>query len=271
MKLTHFSACEDPPLPTLTRQTQPTKALPPREDSVPPIQDSVHDVQDNSATVHPPLVSSISHANSEDSIPLITTPRLERHSPTVLSPGSRLLNGTVPDSTEQLLNLTRLSAASGNLAFPGVGAGTPRPQQPELSSWSVVVPVLLALLVCSLLSLNLGYIVSNSIAFPFLLWESHSLWCRWQTFLTGSRGRSGLVVVALMLSGVSQTTISIFVVIMNMIKCFVEDFFLYIFTVVMWYNMVGFPNTVQGQAEESKLAFTEQVLDSNNIDELHEF
>ncbi|KAK8396544.1 hypothetical protein O3P69_005529 [Scylla paramamosain] len=241
--------CEDPPLPPLTRQTPPTEAFPLREGSVPAAEDpmcDVRDVRDSIDTGQPPLVAPNSHNSSEDSFPLNTpltsTPRPERHSPTVLSPGSRLLNGTVPDSTEQFLNLSRLSSVNGSLGSPGAEA-TPRPE-PEPSR-AVVVPVVLALLVCCLLSLNLGYIVSNSIAFPFLLWESHSLWCRWQALQAASRGRSSLLVVALMLSGVNQTTISTYVVIMNVMKCFMEDFFLYIFTVVMWSSTVGLPG-VQG-------------------------
>lgn len=260
---TNLTVCEDPPLPPLTRQVPSTETSP-REGSISGGQDSVHDVQDNTDVAQPPLVSSYSHANSEDTTPLISPPRAERHSPTVLSPGSRLLNGTVPDSTEQLLNFTRLSAANGSLPSRGVERA-PQPE-PELSR-SMVVPVLLALVVCCLLSLNLGYVVSNSIAVPFLLWESHSLWCRWQALNTAPRGGSGLLVVAFMLSGLSQSTISTYVVIMNIMKCFFEDFSLYIFTVVMWSSMVGLPNTVQGEATEPKPAFTSQVFEVNDLEE----
>lgn len=233
-------------------QPLPTKTFPPRPSAPPNLEDSLNSLGES---IHSPYSSPVApshtHAADEDGAatshgPRTSTPRNERYSPTALHPGTRLLNGSLPNSTEQLLNFSRLSAANGTLGSPP-GQETalqPVPEPPR----SAVVPVVLALVVCCLLSLNLGYVVSHSIAFPFLLWEVHSLWCRWQALQAGQRGGAGLLAFALMLSGMNQATISSCVILMDITKCFMEDFSLYMFTVVMWLSVVGLPDSSpQGQ------------------------
>lgn len=242
-------------------QPLPTKTFPARPSTSPSLDDSQSSLGD---TIYPPPSISVapSHGLAADEStvpvtvaaaaatiphgPLTSTPKSERHSPTTLHPSTRLLNGSLPGPTEQLLNFSRLSAANGTLGSPAAREATlqPVPEPPR----SPVVPVVLALVVCCLLSFNLGYIVSHSIAFPFLLWEGHSLWCRWQALQSSQKGAAGLVAFALMLSGVNQTTVTSCVILLNLAKCFVEDFSLYMFTVVIWMSVMGLPDPAQGQA-----------------------
>lgn len=256
---TEPQACEDPPVPCLAdQQPRPPQTLPARPCAAPSIDDSQNSLGDSICP--PPSVSvAPSHALATDESttaaataattnrrgPLTSTPKSERHSPTALHPGTRLFNGSPPGPTEQLLNFSRLSAANGTLGSPGVHEA-PLPPVPEPPR-SPVVPVVLALVVCCLLTFNLGYIVSHSVAFPFLLWEGHSLWCRWQALQTSQRGAAGLMAFALMLSGVSQATVASCVILLNIAKCFVDDLSLYMFTVVMWASVVGLPDPSQGQ------------------------
>lgn len=253
--------CEDPPVPCLAdQQPRAPQTLPARPRAAPSIDDSQNSLGDSICP--PPTVSvAPSHALATDEIaananaataattnrrgPLTSTPKSERHSPTALHPGTRLFNGSPPGPTEQLLNFSRLSAANGTLGSPS-GHEAPLPPMPEPPR-SPVVPVVLALVVCCLLTFNLGYIVSHSVAFPFLLWEGHSLWCRWQALQASQRGAAGLVAFALMLSGVSQATVGSFVILLNIAKCFVDDLSLYVFTVVVWASVVGLPDPSQGQ------------------------
>lgn len=161
----------------------------------------------------------------------------------------RIQNGSVPDISEQLLNLNRLITANGSISPNTLHSGrTQEDIQPIAAAGtrdSFMVPVVLALIVCFLLSINLGYVVSNSISIPFLLWEAQHLWCQRYGIQAISRGGAGLLGIALILCGVRQTTVAICAQLLTICKRFSEDFALYILTVVMWCTLIGLPTVVQ--------------------------
>lgn len=163
---------------------------------------------------------------------------------------------SVPEITEHLRNINHLLTAS---ASSGLTASPPGKINNDVQSSSVIgglstpiVPVVLALLVCVLLSVNLGYVVSNSIALPFLLWEAHHLWCCRHVIEAMSRGVGGLLGLALVLCGLQQSLMSKLTQIITVMKCVFEDFAFYILTIVVWYCFVGLPGSVSSMNEYSE-------------------
>ncbi|XP_047476672.1 uncharacterized protein LOC125030586 [Penaeus chinensis] len=100
-------------------------------------------------------------------------------------------------------------------------------------------PVPLALMVCLMLYIDLGYVISNSLALPFILWEVHKMWLKNFSVENTSRSFSFLS-IALMLCGIQQSAITTYSQILSLFTCFVEDFALYLFIVVSCYVTIGF-------------------------------
>ncbi|KAK3850225.1 hypothetical protein Pcinc_043060 [Petrolisthes cinctipes] len=182
-------------------------------------------------------------------------------------PGAQ--NGTIPNFRDQLLNLNSLLTANGNQEpgnlqngqFQGeinLQTASARTFKPSL------VPICIALLVCALLFCNFGYVVSNSISIPFILWEMHHLWSQRLSIHSSSRNNSGLWGIALVLCGVKQATISAYALILTIFKCFLEDFALYIFTVVLWHSIIGLP------VQDPEVIMTPDVPE-NNVPEDFDF
>ncbi|XP_071552707.1 uncharacterized protein mRpL28 isoform X2 [Panulirus ornatus] len=183
-----------------------------------------------------------------------------------LSNTSRIQNGSVPDISEQLLNFNRLITANGSITPNSLHSGrTQEDVQPIVAPGTLdtfMVPVILALIVCFLLSVNLGYVVSNSISIPFLLWEVQHLWCQRYAIQASSRSGAGLMGIALMLCGVRQTTVTTYAQLITIVKRFLEDFAVYILTVVLWCTLIGLPGVVR---LDTPLEPTQPVLPREDV------
>ncbi|KAK7081175.1 hypothetical protein SK128_010223 [Halocaridina rubra] len=185
---------------------------------------------------------------SEHDVDIIETKR---------APSFRAENGvdSIPDMAEQLKNFnTFLTEGVGSTGMNATQSMTINNDVQSAHSTygarsSSAVPVILALFVCILLSVNLGYVVSYSIALPFLLWEVHHLWCQRYDIAAMSRGMGGLLGLALVLSGVQQSFIHKMAQVFTVIRYVFEDFAFYILTVVTWYCLIGLPGTVHTKSD----------------------
>ena len=260
--------------------------------SPPPVIPDIPDVSPSS----PSLAREDSH-DSKDTIPLLqdecTSPvksqphpenasvefelRENSYRTEVRSPLSdiRPENGLDLDpelTSEHLRNINSLLTGNGG----GVGSLPTQNRklntsdvQPTTGSTAVfgalstpIVPVIIALFVCVLLSVKLEYVVSNSISLPFLLWEAHHLWCNRHSIDASSRSMGGLTGIALVLCGVQQSFIRKLTHVITVIKCVFEDFAFYILTIVIWHWTVGLPGSAIYLADELTPSETIQVTDS---------
>ncbi|XP_042236537.1 Y' element ATP-dependent helicase YJL225C-like isoform X1 [Homarus americanus] len=210
------------------------------------------------------------HVNARESIHVNARESIHVNQ-TILPNSSRIQNGSIPDLTEQLMNLNRLITANGGISPSTVQNGRPQQDVQPVASveplYTSMVPVVLALLVCTLLSFNLGYIVSNSISIPFILWEAHHLWCQRYAIHACSRSGAGLMGIAFMLCGVRQSTVVAYAHLLTIVKCFIEDFALYLLSVVLWCTVIGLPGVVQPESLESShpMAQREVVVDDEDM------
>lgn len=182
-----------------------------------------------------------------------------------LANSSRIQNGSVPDLTEQLINFNRLMTANGGISSNTAHSRVIQEDVQLIASVethkSSVILVGIALLVCSLFYFNYGYIMFNSISAPFLLLEALLLWRQRNAIEASSRGGAGLLGIALMLCGVQQTTITVYAHLITIVKCFFEDFAMYILTVVLWCTVIGIPGLVQSDS----LGFSHRIQPEDNI------
>ncbi|XP_042871311.1 uncharacterized protein LOC122252745 [Penaeus japonicus] len=125
---------------------------------------------------------------------------------------------------------------------PGLQSASLPSPQPETNSKVITCltsPVPLALFVCVMLYIDWGYVISNSLALPFILWEVHKMWLK--NFSVENTSRSfNFLSIALMLCGIQQSAITTYSQILSLFTCFVEDFALYLFIVVSCYVTIGF-------------------------------
>ncbi|XP_053649223.1 uncharacterized protein [Cherax quadricarinatus] len=190
---------------------------------------------------------------------------------------TRIQNGTVPDLSEQPNHFSRLMTTNGGISSNSVQNGRIQEDVQPVDSVerqnSSMVLIVLALSVCFLLSSNFGYIVSNSISIPFMLWEASHLWCQRNAIQARARSGAGLFGIALMLCGVQQTTVTIYAHLITIVKCFLEDFALYILTVVFWCTVIGLPGVLQSEPLESPIPtlMNNDVTDDADIYSMEEF
>lgn len=186
---------------------------------------------------------------------------------------------SVPEIAEHLRNINNLMTNSaGNASF------TTTPSR-KLNSCDVqsatlvgalstpIVPVILALFVCILLSVKLEYVVSNSIALPFLLWEAHHMWCMRHVIEASSQGVGGLLGLALVLCGVQQSAVRKMMQVSTMFRCVFEDFAFYILTIVIWYWIIGLPGSAHSARDsvETETGFMSTASEDNTYTSMEEF
>ncbi|XP_068204344.1 uncharacterized protein [Palaemon carinicauda] len=186
---------------------------------------------------------------------------------------------SVPEIAEHLRNINNLMTSSaGNASF----STTPNRKLNSCDVQSAtlvgalstpIVPVILALFVCILLSIKLEYVVSNSIALPFLLWEAHHLWCMRHAIEASSQGVGGLLGLALVLCGVQQSAIRKMTQMSTIFRCVFEDFAFYVLTIVIWYWIIGLPGSVNLARDfaEAEADFTSAASEDNSYANSEEF
>ncbi|XP_064107338.1 uncharacterized protein LOC135216156 [Macrobrachium nipponense] len=186
---------------------------------------------------------------------------------------------SVPEIAEHIRNINNLMVNSaGNSNFtttPSRKVNSCDVQSATLvgALSTPIVPVILALFVCILLSVKLEYVVSNSIALPFLLWEAHHMWCMRHVIEASSQGVGGLLGLALVLCGVQQSAVRKMMQVSTIFRCVFEDFAFYILTVVIWYWIIGLPGSAHSAKDivETENSFMSTASEDNTYTSMEEF
>lgn len=100
-------------------------------------------------------------------------------------------------------------------------------------------PLVLALIVLLLLLLDLGSLVSHSLIIPFLIWEFQHIIAS-HIFHEGREEQAGFIEAALILCGINKNLITRYIWISKLLKDLLEDFAMYIITIVILQYVIGF-------------------------------
>ena len=105
------------------------------------------------------------------------------------------------------------------------------------------MPFIISIIASILISLDLGYIISNSVMTPFIFWQAHKLISNYKQMQIYS-GNATLLSTALMLCGIQQNTITKYFFIFGIMRQISEDFTIYLFMIIMWQAVIGYPNII---------------------------
>lgn len=99
----------------------------------------------------------------------------------------------------------------------------------------------LSVVICLLISLDLGSLVSNSLVIPFFIWEIQQVIASYSIAETKEENKSFLNVV-LLLCGVQNSVINKYIWMIKLIRDVLQDFTLYFMISVLWQTIIGFPS-----------------------------
>ena len=129
---------------------------------------------------------------------------------------------------------------------PSVSRIRPLPSNEILFLDQHIAPIVIAIVASLLIYLNFGFLVSNSLVFPFIIWEIHRIFSDYQNE-NSSENNASVLSATLMLCGVEQIAVSKYFYLISVFKQVSEDFALYLFTVVLWQLIIGYPSFATGQ------------------------
>ena len=82
--------------------------------------------------------------------------------------------------------------------------------------------------------------------FPFIIWEIHRIFSDYQNE-NNSENNASVLSATLMLCGLEQVAVSKYFYLISVFKQVSEDFAIYLFTVVLWQVIIGYPSFATSQ------------------------